>query len=144
MSINFERPEDAYLSVAWAVLVADQVGSIEERNFMHLDVKGLALFNDYSEEEYSKMVGAMYMRASQTYLDEHGALIEEGVLELIAAVKDYLNDKDCLEVYTMAVGIACADELCEEEVELLTRLQEGLNIDENYARELLEEYKNKH
>ncbi|MCH7886447.1 MAG: hypothetical protein IIA58_00605 [Candidatus Marinimicrobia bacterium] len=142
MSINFERPEDAYLAVAWAVLVADNVGSIQERNFMHSNVKGLALFNDYSEEEYSNMVGAMYMKANQLFLDKEGALIEEKVLELIAAVKECLNDEDCLEVYSMAVGIACADELCEEEIRLLTQLQAGLNIDENVASNIFEEYKN--
>ncbi len=142
MSISFERAEDAYLSVAWAVLVADKLGSIQERNFMHLDVKSLSLFNDYSEEEYSKMVGAMYMRATQSYLDEEGSLIEENLLELITAVKDCLNDEDCLEVYEMAVGIACADELCEEEILLLSQLQAGLDIDADVAANLLEQYKN--
>ena len=142
MSINFERPEDAYLAIAWAVLVADKVGSIQERNFMHSDVKGLALFNDYSEEEYSNMVGAMYMKANQTFLDEEGVLIEERVPELIAAVKECINDEDCLEVYKMAVGIACADELGKEEIKLLSKLQAGLNIDENIANEVRAEFEN--
>jgi len=142
MSINFERPEDAYLAVAWAVLVADNVGTIQERNFMHSNVKSLALFNDYSEEEYSMMVGAMYMKASQTYLDEGGALIKERVLELIAAVNEYLTAQDCLEVYRMAVGIACADELYDDEIELLTRLRAGLNINENDAKEVHAEFEN--
>ena len=142
MSINFERKEDAYLAVAWAVLVADKVGTIQQRNFMHSYVKGLALFNDYSEEEYSMMVGAMYMKANQLFLDKEGALMEERVLELIAAVNEYLTVQDCLEVYSMAVGIACADELCEEEKRLLAQLQAGLNIDENYAKEVHAEFEN--
>lgn len=142
MSINFERPEDAYLAIAWAVLSADNVGTIPERNFIHSDVKHLALFNDYTEEEYSMMVGAMYMKASQTYLDKSGALMEERVLELIAAVNEYLTAQDCREVYRMAVGIACADELCEEEKILLAQLLKGLNIDENYAKEVHAEFEN--
>ena len=142
MSINFERREDAYLAVAWAVLVANKVGTIQQRNFMHSYVNGLALFNDYSEEEYSMMVGAMYMKANQLFLDKEGALMEERVLELIAAVDEYLTVQDCLEVYSMAVGIACADKLCEEEKILLAQLQAGLNIDENYAKEVHAEFEN--
>lgn len=142
MSINFERREDAYLAVAWAVLSADKVGTISKRNFMHLDVKGLAVFNDYSEEEYSMMVGAMYMKANQLFLDKEGALIEERVLDLITAVNEYLTAQDCLEVYRMAVGIACVDELCEEEKILLAQLLSGLNIDENYAKEVHAEFEN--
>jgi len=123
-------------------LSADRVGTIAKRNFMHSDVKGLALFSDYSEEDYSMMVGAMYMKANQLFLDKEGALMEERVLELIAAVNEYLTAQDCLEVYRMAVGIACVDELCEEEKILLAQLQEGLNIDENYAKEVHAEFEN--
>ncbi len=140
MSIKFERPEDAHLAVAWAVVAADGVGTIQEWNFLHTDVKNLALFSDYSEEEFSMMVGAMYVKACQTFLDTDGLLVEEGVVDLIRAVNECLTDKDCLELYRMAVGIACADELCEEEIRLLAQLQTGLNIDENSAKEIHEEY----
>ena len=140
MLIKYERAEDAFLAVAWAVLVADRVGSALERNFMHADVKNIALFNDYTEEEYSNMVGAMYMKANQTFLDREGVLINERVLEMIAAVNDCLNSEDCLEVYRMAVGIACVDELCEEEIELLALLESGLNINENDAIEVHKEF----
>ncbi|TFB13983.1 hypothetical protein E3V33_00310 [Candidatus Marinimicrobia bacterium MT.SAG.4] len=141
MLIKYERAEDAFLAVAWAIVVADRVGSALERNFMHADVKSIALFNVYTEEEYSNMVGAMYMKANQTFLDESGVLIDERVLEMIAAVNDCLNSEDCLEVYRMAVGIACVDELCKEEIELLALLQSGLNIGETDAIEVHKEFK---
>ena len=141
MLIKYERAEDAFLAVAWAVVVADRVGTALERNFMHANVKGIALFNDYSEEEYSMMVGAMYMKANQTFLDKSGVLVDERVLEMIAAVNECLNYEDCLEVYGMAVGIACVDELCEEEIELLALLRSGLNIGENDAIEVHKEFK---
>jgi len=93
MSINFERPEDAYLAVAWAVLVADNVGTIQERNFMHSNVKSLALFNDYSEEEYSMMVGAMYMKASQTYLAECPVEKREAIIIIFYVHKEYIINR---------------------------------------------------
>ena len=140
MSITYERAEDAYLAVVWAVLVADNVGTIRDRNFIHVNVKGIALFNDYSEEEYSMMVGAMYVKVSQTLLDEGGALIEERVLEMVAAVNECLNYENCLEVYRMAVEIACEDELCEEEKKLLSQFRSGLNIEKNDADEVHAEF----
>ena len=45
-----------------------------------------------------------------------------------------------LEAFEMAVGLASADNLCDDERSLLERLQQGLEIDNPAAQRILDRY----
>ena len=140
MIIKIERTEDAYLAVAWAIICSDNTGSLEERSFLHKNVKAIDIFKDYSDAQFSEMVGSSYLRAKETFLDDGGALKNEASESLIMAVKDAVNEDSWLSIYDMACGLACSDELHESEMAFLKQLQSGFNIDDDVAQKILDKY----
>ena len=142
MIINFERKEDAYLAVAWAVISADNAGSLQERSFLHDNVKAIDVFKDYSDAQFSEMVGSSYIRAKNTFLDDGGALDNKAIESLIMAVKEAVNEDLWVSIYDMACGLACSDELHENEIAFMEQLQSGFNIDDDVAQKILDKYLN--
>lgn len=142
MIINFERTEDAYLAVAWAVISADKAGSLQERSFLHDNIKAIDVFKDYTDVQFSDMVGSSYIRAKESFLIESGSLSDAVAESLINAVKEAVNEDLWLSIYDMACGLACSDELHESEIIFMKQLQAGLNIDDDVAKKILDKYLN--
>ncbi len=142
MIINFERTEDAYLAVAWAVISADKAGSLQERSFLHDNIKAIDVFKDYTDVQFSDMVGSSYIRAKESFLIESGSLSDEVAESLIKAMKEAVNEDLWLSIYDMACGLACSDELHESEIIFMKQLQAGLNIDDDVAKKILDKYLN--
>ena len=140
MIINFERTEDAYLAVAWAVISADKAGSLQERSFLHDNVKAIDIFKDYSDVQFSDMVGSSYLRAKESFLIESGPLSDEVAESLIKAVKEAVNEDLWLSIYDMACGLACSDEFHESEMAFMMRLQSGFGIEDSVAQKILDKY----
>ena len=144
MIINFERTEDAYLAVAWAVISADKAGSLQERTFLHDNIKAIDLFKDYSDVQFSDMVGSSYIRAKESFLIESGPLSDEIAESLIKAVKEAVNEDLWLSIYDMACGLACSDELHENEMIFMKHLQSGFGIEDSIAKDILDKYLQQH
>lgn len=142
MIINFERTEDAYLAVAWAVISADKAGSLQERSFLHDNIKAIDVFKEYNDVQFSDMVGSSYIRAKETFLIEGSTLSAEIAESLIKAVKEAASEDLWLSIYDMACGLACSDELDESEIIFMKQLQAGLNIDDDVAKKILDKYLN--
>ena len=140
MKITFERPEEAYISVAWVVISADKVGSLEERSFLHRQVSSLEVFSSYSEEKFSELAGACYLKAAQLFLEDDGEITIENTESLISGVREIVNESEWITLYDMACGIACSDELHDLEIVFIDRLQRGLGISDATAQEILEKY----
>ena len=142
MIINFERTEDAYLAVAWAVISADKAGSLQERSFLHDNVKAIDVFEDYTDTQFSDMVGSSYIRAKESFLIEGVPLSDEVAENLIKAVKEAVKEDLWLSIYDMACGLACSDELQESEMAFVKQLQSGFDIQDDVAQAILDKYLN--
>lgn len=140
MIVNFERTEDAYLAVAWAVISADKAGSLQERSFLHDNVKAIDIFKDYTDTQFSDMVGSSYIRSKESFLIEGVPLSDEVAESLIKAVKEAVKEDLWLSIYDMACGLACSDELHEDEMIFMKHLQSGFGIDDSVAKEILDKY----
>jgi len=138
--VNFERTEDAYLAVAWAVISADKAGSLQERSFLHDNVKAIDIFKDYTDTQFSDMVGSSYIRSKESFLIEGVPLSDEVAESLIKAVKEAVKEDLWLSIYDMACGLACSDELHEDEMIFMKHLQSGFGIDDSVAKEILDKY----
>ena len=54
MALKFEKNTEAFLAVLAAVLGADNVGSLEERDVLYKKVKAIPLFGNPSMAEFSR------------------------------------------------------------------------------------------
>lgn len=142
MTINFERPEDAYLAVAWAVISADKAGSLQERSFLHENIRAIAIFKNCTDIQFSDMVGSSYIRAKESFLADGGPIAAEVTENLINAVKEAVNEDLWLSIYDMACGLACSDDLHENEIAFMKILQSGFGIADDVAQKILDKYLN--
>ncbi len=137
MAIEFRRPTEAFAAVAWVVCTADKLGSMEERDFLYEQVQDLNVFENYSLVEFQNLLGATFNRVFQTLPNAELSISEGGVESLIQAVREVSSPELRVEAFEMAVGLANADNLCDEEITLLGQLQRGLEIDDKVAQDIL-------
>lgn len=137
MAIKFRRPTEAFAAVAWVVCTADKLGSLEERDFLYEQVQGLEVFENYGLVEFQNLFGATFNRVFQTLPHGDLSVTKQGVESLIQAVNEVLNPELRVEAFEMAVGLANADNLCDEEKIMLEQLQHGLEIDDKVAQDIL-------
>jgi len=62
MALKFEKNTEAFLAVLAAVLGADNVGSLEERDVLYKKVKAIPLFGNPSMPEFSKLLADVDLR----------------------------------------------------------------------------------
>ena len=134
MKIKFEKPVEAFAAIAWIIIAADKNGSIEERDFLYQRIKGLDVFINYRLAEFSQLLGATFLKIFPK--DEY-SIAEESVDSLIASARNVLSLKLRMDAFEMAVGLANADGICDEEKILLKQLQNGFAIDVKTAQRIL-------
>jgi|RhiMethySRZTD1v2_1073278.scaffolds.fasta_scaffold07270_3 tellurite resistance protein len=128
MSIKFEQPVQAFVAVAAAVVGADGVGSLEERNALFGKVKNLKVFEGLSEAEFKKLLNEMTDRVFSTVSADATGLAPETIDAIAAAAKAILSPEQRKDVQKMAVEISGADGQGQEERALLDRLARGLGV----------------
>src|SRR5262245_16629177 len=82
--LKFEKNTEAFLAVLSVVLSADNVGSLDERDLIFKKVKGLAIFNNPSMAEFSKLLGKVTDVVYSELPQEDGAITDAGVDMLLA------------------------------------------------------------
>ena len=137
MAIEFRGPTEAFAAVFWVVCTADKLGSMEERDFLYEQVQGLKVFENYGLVEFQNLFGATFNRVFQTLPHDDYSVTKQGVEILIQAFNGVLNPELRVEALKMAVGLANADNLCDEEKTMLEQLQHGLEIDDKGAQDIL-------
>ncbi len=137
MAIEFRGPTEAFAAVAWVVSTADKFGSREERDHLYEQVQGLKVFENYGLVEFQNLFGATFNRVFQTLPHDDYSVTKQGVEILIQSVNGVLNPELRVEALKMAVGLANADNLCDEEKTMLEQLQHGLEIDDKGAQDIL-------
>jgi hypothetical protein len=123
MSLKFQKSSEAFLAVLSAVIGADQVGSLDERDFLFAKIKNLPLFGNPSIAEFSKLLGqATETVYSQLPMDD-GAISAAGVGSLLAEAKKMLTPEQQKSLLQIATELCESDGAAAEENALLTQLQ---------------------
>ena len=137
VTIELRRPAEAFAAVAWVVCAADKLGSTEEQRLLYEQVQNLDIFKGFGPLEFQYLLGATFNRVFRTLPNGELSIREQGVEGLIQAVNETLSPELRVEALEMAIGLARADGLCDEENALLEQLQHGLEIDERTAQGIL-------
>jgi hypothetical protein len=91
MSLKFEKNTEAFLAVLTVVIGADNAGSLEERDFLFKKVKGISIFGDPSQQDFSKLLGKMTDLVYTQLPQADGAITAAGIDSLLASAKEALS-----------------------------------------------------
>jgi len=127
MALKFEKNTEAFLAVLAAVLGADNVGSLEERDVLYKKVKAIPLFGNPSMPEFSKLLGkvtdAVY---SELPTQDGGGISAAGIDTLLAAAKQALTPDLRKTLIQTASDLIDADGADEEEEALVEKIRRAL------------------
>jgi tellurite resistance protein len=126
MSLSLENNREAFLAVLTVVAAADQVGSLEERDFLFQKVKALPTFADLAQGEFNKLLGAVTAKVYDALPTDEGAITPAGLDELLGLVKARLSTDECKGLVETAAALARSDGGGSAESELLERIQAAL------------------
>ena len=126
MTATFEKDTDAFLSVLALVVGADQVGSLEERDFLFKQVKGVAIFGNPSAAEFSKLLGKVTDSVYSGVPQKDGEFTAAGIDSLLAEVRKTLNPDLRKQLLQIAVELGSADGADARESALLAQIRRAL------------------
>ncbi|NQV42485.1 MAG: hypothetical protein HQ506_09040 [Candidatus Marinimicrobia bacterium] len=128
MDIQFDRPAEAMAAITWLICSADDVGSVEERDFLHAHVKNTQDFSGMSQAEFSSLLASTRTKLFNS-LDNNGFCLAPPAIDtVISAAGTTLNSEQKLQAYIMAVELAKADGLVDEERVILEKLRARFQI----------------
>ena len=136
MSIKFEKPAEAIVAIASVLIAADKVGSLTERDFLFDHLREIDLFSGYDKSKFSSLLGDVTGKVWDSLPFENHSLTPAGFETLVVAVDAALPQKYKAEAYKMAWGLISCDGVCDEEMQLLEKIRQGLKIDPKIARSL--------
>jgi len=136
MSINFEKPVEAFVAIASVLIAADKVGTLEERDYLFNKLHSMDLFSGYDRNAFSSLLGEVTSKVWDSLPTENHTLTPSGFETLVVAVDAALPANYKADAYKMAWGLVCCDGGCDDERELLEKIRQGLKIDEKLARSL--------
>lgn len=90
MPLKFEKNTEAFLAVLTVVIGADNVGSLEERDFLFNKVKGIGIFGNPSPQEFNKLLGKV-TDIVYALPQQDGALASASIDTLLAEAKNALS-----------------------------------------------------
>ncbi len=128
MDIQFDRPAEAMAAITWLICSADDVGSVEERDFLHAHVKNTQDFSGMSRAEFSTLLASTRTKLFHS-LDNNGFCLASPAIDtVISAAGAVLNTEQKFQAYVMAVELAKADGLVDEEKVILEKLRSRFQI----------------
>ena len=127
MPLKFEKNTDAFLAVLTLVIGADDVGSLEERDFLFNKVKGIPIFGNPSSADFSKMLGKATDVVFTQLPQKDGAITDAGVESLLGEVKIALAPELRKTLVETASGLIDADGADAKERALLEKIRRALS-----------------
>ena len=128
MGIQFDRPAEAMAAITWLICSADDVGSVEERDFLHAHIKNTQDFSGMSRAEFSTLLTSTRTKLFNN-LDNNGFCLASPAIDtVINAANATLNDDQKFQAYVMAVELAKSDGLVDEEKVILEKLRSRFQI----------------
>jgi tellurite resistance protein len=137
MTIAFENPAEASSAIASVVMAADNVCTMEERDFLVEHMKRQEVFQGYDDAQLIRLQADAVERVYDVFPIDGSPISRQGVDRLLDAAKEVLSREQRADALRMALCLARSDELCEEERSLLEHLQRGLQVDDQVAQDIL-------
>lgn len=128
MDIQFDRPVEAMAAITWLICTADDVGSVEERDFLHSHVRHTQDFAEMTQTQFSALLAATRTKLFNTLQNNGFCLSPPAVDSVISSAGSILNTEQKLQAYIMAVELAKSDGLVEEEKLILEKLRSRFQI----------------
>jgi hypothetical protein len=126
MPLKFEKNTDAFLAVLTLVIGADDVGSLEERDFLFKKVRGISIFGNPSSQDFSKLLGKVtdivYTQAPQN----DGVISDAGIDAVLAEAKSALTPELRKTLISTASELVDADGADAKEKALIEKIRRAL------------------
>jgi hypothetical protein len=126
MSLKFEKHTEAFLAVLAVVIGADDAGSLEERDFLFKKVKGISIFGNPSQQDFSKLLGKVTDVVYTQLPQSDGAISAAGIDALLAAAKDALTPDLRKTLVSTAAELIDVDGAEPAEKALLDKIRRAL------------------
>ncbi len=128
MDIQFDRPVEAMAAITWLICSADDVGSVEERDFLHEHVRHTQDFVGMTGSEFSTLMASTRTKLFSALENNGFCLAPPAVDSVINAANAALNQDQKFQAYVMAVELAKSDGLVDEEKVILEKLRSRFKI----------------
>lgn len=129
MEVQFDRPAEAMAGLVWVVCAADNVGTIEEHNFIHGEARHMGLFAEMSQTEFTSLLAVTRTKLFNALPNNGYCLSHVGAEKVIAAANKVLDDGQKKVAYEMAIGLANSDRLEEREEDVLEKMKEAFQVE---------------
>ena len=126
MPLKFEKNTEAFLAVLTVVIGADNVGSLEERDFLFKKVKGISIFDNPSSQDFSKLLGKVTDQVYEQLPQDDVAISPAGIDSLLAAAKSALSPDLRKTLVATAAELIDADGAEADEKALLDKIRRVL------------------
>ena len=126
MTVKFAQDTEAFLSVLTLVAGADQSGSLEERDFLFKKVRGLALFKNLNDADFSTLLGKVTDAVYSGVPQADGEFTAAGIDSLLAEVKKVLSADLCKALVQLSSELGGADGTNASEAALLNKIRGAL------------------
>lgn len=127
MALKFEKNTEAFLAVLAAVLGADSVGSLEERDQLFKKVKAILIFGNPSLPEFSKLLAKVTDAVYAELPTQDGAISGAGIDTLLAEAKQALSPDLRKTLIAAASDLVDADGAGAEEKALIDKIRRTLS-----------------
>jgi hypothetical protein len=91
MPLKFEKNTEAFLAVLAVVIGADNVGSLEERDFLFKKVREIPIFGNPSSQDFSRLLGKVTDLVYTQLPQADGAISPAGIDTLLAEARNSLS-----------------------------------------------------
>ena len=136
VKLRIDTAAEACAALAVMIVGADELGTLEERDYLFDKVAGLPIFGGIDRGKFAKL---MADTTAGLYASPAGGqrMSSEDVGRVVLMIREALPPEQRVEVLEVAVGLAQADGVVSLEALLLQRLCEGLEIDPEATGRLL-------
>jgi len=127
--MTIDTPATAFAAVAVLMVGADRVGTTEEHDYIFGKMSDLDVFAGMDLAALAKLMTETTDEVCSSYPLDGMRVTDEGVASLAGAIGDALTPDLCVQAVRMAVGLAQADGMTDEEERLVGQLCAGLSVD---------------
>jgi tellurite resistance protein len=135
--MKIETPAEACATLAAMIVAADDVGTLEERDFLFEKVAALPIFAGLDQAQFTKLMADTTAALHASFPTEGKRMSSEAVGRVVEMIRGALPPERRVQVLEAAVGLAQSDGVVSLEALLLQRVCEGLELDPETSRRLL-------
>jgi hypothetical protein len=137
VELRIDTAAEACAALAVMIVGADDLGTLEERDFLFDRVAGLPIFGGIDRAQFAQLMADTTAGLYATPTAGGQRMSSEDVGQVVLMIREALPPAQRVEALEVAVGLAQVDGVVSLEALLLQRLCEGLEIDPESTGRLL-------